>query len=147
MSSTRSDSRRGTSACLRVNFLAWSCTGQEAVLDLPAGSDREHVPARPEAQQERQSVARRHHDGRNSPLQQEAPHCICARTCWLARWLAGYAELLCSTAADNAQCLALQIKANDIPTAMRFGPYGREEATLIVAFKSGLSAPEMLFWS
>jgi len=33
--------------------------------------------------------------------------------------------------------LAVQVKNQDIPTAMRFGPYGREEATLVLAFKSG----------
>lgn len=36
------------------------------------------------------------------------------------------------------------IKTNDVVTAMRFGAYGREEASLILAYKSGALTIKML---
>lgn len=37
----------------------------------------------------------------------------------------------------NKKHLISTIKSNDVVTAMQFGPYGREEASLILCYKSG----------
>jgi Bardet-Biedl syndrome 1 protein len=44
----------------------------------------------------------------------------------------------------NKKHLVSTLKSQDVVTAMRFGPYGREEASLILCYKSGALAIKML---
>lgn len=44
----------------------------------------------------------------------------------------------------NNRHLVHALQTNDVVTGMRFGPYGREEASLLLAFKSGALNVKML---